>query len=85
MVREENYPDDFGSAFAEYANQRCEIRLLWDGKEGLAVLQIRPTGTSTWSGLAGMLTEGDLEGVVIQMEKVNRWCEVIRGLAEETS
>jgi hypothetical protein len=68
-------PDDFGSAYSEWSNTRREIRLIWDGKEGCALLELKQNGS--WSALVDPLTEADLEGREINTRAVQRWKEAI--------
>ena len=76
---EEVQPDVFGSAFTKYSNRRWELRLVWDGKEGLARLERRPLdGATDWSEVADVLTEGDLEGAEINQAKLDAWRQSIQ-------
>ena len=73
-------PDDFGSAYSEWSNTRREIRLIWDGKEGCALLELKQNGS--WSVLVDALTEADLEGREIDTHAVQLWKEAILKLGQ---
>jgi hypothetical protein len=78
---EQLHPDHFGSAFIVFENQRWELRLVWDGKEGYGVIQRRLAKSEVdWADIAEVLTEGDLEGAVIERTKVERWRDSIAEL-----
>ena len=73
-------PDCFGSGFALYADTRTQLRMVWDGKERAARLEQRAVGATEWTCVAVMLTEGGLEGAVIDHAKVDPWRAAIRKL-----
>jgi hypothetical protein len=54
--------------------------LIWDGKDGCALLQIEQIGS--WSVLAAALTEADLEGREINVNAVQRWKDAILNLEQ---
>lgn len=71
---EQLHPDHFGSALIIFENPRWELRLIWDGREGWAIIQRRLAKAEVdWVDAAEMLTTGDLEDATMDDEKVERW------------
>ncbi len=80
-ISEELHPDVFGSAFSVFDNGRCKIRLIWDGKDGWGYAQTFNQGArekwQEWQDVSCFLTEGDLESVPQNQEKIEEFCAVV--------
>ena len=77
-ISEELHPDVFGSAFSVFDNGRCKVRLIWDGKDGWGYAQTsNQDAREVWQDISCFLTEGDLESVPQNQEKIEEFCAAV--------
>jgi hypothetical protein len=72
----------FGSWIAIYEGRHGAFRLIWDGRDGWGFLQ-RQTGLNDWVDVEPFLTEGDIEGVPQNAQKLESFSRSVRALVEE--
>jgi hypothetical protein len=76
---EEFCPDVFGSAWVIYATRSAQLRLVWDGKDGVGFLDSRSDATSRWETISEVMTEGDVEGNPKNEKKIAEFRRTIEG------
>lgn len=81
-IVEELHPDIFGSAYSVFDNDNCKIRLVWDGKDGCGFAQTFDGDTrDKWQDIPCYLTEGDLESVPQNQEKIKLFRIAVENIA----
>jgi len=79
LKMEESWDDDaFGSGLVILGRATPELRLIWDGKDGWAYLQALDTSSSSWTDIAGPITEGDFAAGKPDGEKLRAMIEAGR-------
>ena len=80
-ISEELHPDFFGSAFSVFDNGRCKVRLIWNGKDGWGYTQTsNQDAREKWQDISCFLTEGDLESVPQNQEKIEEFCTAVENI-----
>ena len=76
---EESWDDGaFGSGSVIFGRSSPELRVDWDGKDGWAYLQALDTSSSSWTDIAGPITEGDFATGKPDAEKLGLMIEAGR-------
>jgi len=76
---EELHPEVFGSAWVIYATQSAQLRLVWDGKDGVGFLECRSHATGKWEAISEIMTEGDVEGNPKNEKKIAKFRRAVEG------
>jgi hypothetical protein len=76
QIDEEIRPDVFGSAYSTFDNGRSKLRLVWDGKDGCGFAQTFD-GDAQWSDIPCYLTEGDIETVPPNQQKIDAFVAAV--------
>lgn len=56
---EESHPDVFGSYFCVYSRADLDIRYIWDGKDGVGYMEIKPAHDYSWRAFSSYIAEGN--------------------------
>jgi hypothetical protein len=71
----------FGSALAEYSDERSRIRIIWDGRDSALSAELRPASASRWvdveSGLQGRPASLDPGRDDDRIERLARAIEIV--------
>jgi hypothetical protein len=74
---EQWHPESFGSGLIVLGRSKPELRLVWDGKDEWAWLQVlNPSGS--WVDAAGPMRKGDFPSGVPDASKLDQMTEVVR-------
>lgn len=64
LQAEESHPDVFGSYFCIYSRADLDIRYIWDGKDGVGYLEIKPAHDYSWRAFSSYVPESNLDSMV---------------------
>jgi hypothetical protein len=78
LSREELHPDVFGSYFCIFERGKQQLRLIWDGKDGVGFLESRVGSESEWCPLGRVLGEGEIESSPQDIEAIAAWESELR-------
>ena len=75
---EELHPDVFGSYFCIFERGDQQLRLVWDGKDGVGFLESRVGSGPDWRPLGRALGKGEIEGSPQDADAIAAWESVLR-------
>lgn len=81
QTAEELQPDVFGSAYSIFDNGHSKLRLVWDGKDGCGFAQIGGGDANDWRDIPVYLTEGDVETVPPNQQKIDAFVTAVENAA----
>ncbi len=73
LSSEDLHPDVFGSYLCIFERGDRQVRLVWDGKDGVGFLESRVGSEPDWRPLGRVLGEAEIEGVPQDAEAIAAW------------